>query len=75
MVSYTLIMLRSVARPISGDDESGDGTLENPYRTMAKAYSEVTDGGRIEVGPGTYEEASLTIDTGVTITGSEVEGE
>ena len=58
-----------------GDDETGDGSEKNPYRSITKALSEVTDGGRIEVGPGTYEEASLTIDTGVTITGSEVEGE
>ncbi|MFC5988924.1 hypothetical protein [Marinicrinis lubricantis] len=32
-----------------GDDTTGDGTLENPYATLSKAYAEVNTGGTIYI--------------------------
>ena len=39
-----------------GSDSNGDGSLNLPYATLSKGYTEVSDGGKIYVLPGTYEE-------------------
>ena len=49
-----------------GSDSNGDGSLSNPYATFSKGYSEVSEGGKIYVLPGTYEE-ELTITKAVSI--------
>ena len=38
----------------TGNDTTGDGTLLAPYATLNKAITVVTDGGNIQVYPGTY---------------------
>ncbi|MEP1890950.1 MAG: MBG domain-containing protein, partial [Cyclobacteriaceae bacterium] len=44
---------RSFVSP-SGDDTTGDGTEENPYATLSKAYSEAVSGDTIFIKAGTY---------------------
>lgn len=39
---------------VTGDDATADGTLANPYATVAAAIGAATAGDRVEIYPGTY---------------------
>jgi parallel beta-helix repeat protein len=53
---------------LAGSDQTGDGTRENPFRTIRKAVSEVAAGDTVHVLPGLYQE-NLEITASLTLTG------
>jgi len=52
-------IIRSWYVSTTGNDEYGDGSSENPYRTVQFAANQAINGDTISVGPGTYEEHIL----------------
>jgi hypothetical protein len=56
--------------PAAGNDSSGNGTIGNPYRTVAKALSVANSGDQIILRKGIYREGGLNVaDTNLTIKG------
>jgi hypothetical protein len=53
----------------SGNDTTGDGTEDNPYRTIQKGIDNALAGDTIVVGPGTYEE-DITMSKPVKLIGT-----
>jgi len=54
----------------SGNDDTGNGSIDSPYLTLTKGIQEVDEGGTVHAKPGIYIEASMiTIDKDITITG------
>lgn len=55
----------------SGDDETGDGSAENPFATPRKGLEEATAGKTVHVWPGSYTESAYSLDiselSGVTL--------
>lgn len=45
----------------TGNDSSGDGSQENPYKTIERAISDFTDGDQIRLMPGVYTPATTLI--------------
>lgn len=64
-ISYNLSSLGGTVRYVatSGSDSSGNGSINAPYATVAKAYSVATSGDTIVVRGGIYREGNLTITT------------
>ena len=48
----------------SGDNKAGDGSLENPWRTIAHGLSKLKPGDTLFVRGGVYEEESLSVPSG-----------
>ncbi|MHA1305052.1 MAG: right-handed parallel beta-helix repeat-containing protein, partial [Candidatus Heimdallarchaeaceae archaeon] len=53
----------------TGNDETGNGSQENPYATIQKAIDEIPEGGTVNVADGTYTE-NLVIDKDITLQSS-----
>lgn len=51
----------------TGSDSTGDGTMSNPYRTIAYAISKTPEGSTVALEPGTYHE-SLAITKSLVLT-------
>ena len=60
---------RAVYVSESGDDDTGDGTPSNPFRTIDTAYDAVTSTQTIRIAPGTYAE-KVTMESGTWLVGS-----
>ena len=53
----------------NGDDTTGNGSSDNPYRTIGKAINEATSGGTVLVAAGTYDE-NITLKSRIKIIGA-----
>lgn len=49
------IVLPDIYVSITGSDDTGDGSKENPYATVSKAIDSAVDGNKIFIAAGTYE--------------------
>ncbi|MGI5213667.1 DUF1565 domain-containing protein [Plantactinospora sp. CA-290183] len=58
-----------VVDPISGDDETGTGTGDRPFRSISRALTDARPGERVVLRPGTYDEDIATVRPGVAIVG------
>ena len=54
----------------SGDDTTGDGRAEKPYKTIKKGMDNASAGDTINVASGEYEEDDITIDKPVKLIGT-----
>ena len=54
----------------TGNDTIGDGSLEQPKKTIQAALNQVAEGGTVIVAPGTYAEAVSITKNGVTLQGA-----
>ncbi|MCK9150762.1 beta strand repeat-containing protein [Methanobacterium alcaliphilum] len=53
-----------------GNDATGDGSAEHPFKTISAGIAGVYPGGTIQIASGTYNEHDLVINKNVTIAGS-----
>ncbi|GAA0918568.1 right-handed parallel beta-helix repeat-containing protein [Pseudonocardia zijingensis] len=60
---------RHVVDPAGGDDGSGTGAEQRPFRTITRALAVAGPGETVLLRPGTYDEAVVTVRPGVTIEG------
>ncbi|MBX7076904.1 MAG: Ig-like domain repeat protein [Methanobacteriaceae archaeon] len=51
----------------TGNDDTGDGTYSNPYKTITKAVTDAKENAKIYILPGTYTESSIPITTTLNI--------
>ncbi|WP_312523528.1 hypothetical protein [Anaerospora sp.] len=54
---------------VSGNDTTGNGTVNNPYATFAKAYGILTAGDAIKLAAGTYTSSKILARKDVTVIG------
>ncbi|MFC1559722.1 choice-of-anchor Q domain-containing protein [Candidatus Margulisiibacteriota bacterium] len=54
-----LILIKTVYVATDGNDSTGDGSVGNPYLTIAKGLTAVAAGGTVEVFGGTYNENDI----------------
>lgn len=52
----------------NGDDTNGDGSMGNPFKTIAVGIADAGDGGAVIIDPDTYGEATVAIGDDLTIT-------
>jgi hypothetical protein len=55
--------------PIRGDDTTGTGSVEQPFRTINRALAAARPGESVSLRPGEYFEDVQTVQPGVTVTG------
>jgi hypothetical protein len=55
--------------PARGDDNTGTGSLLQPFRTITRALAAAQPGETVFLRPGTYDERVVTVQPGVTVTG------
>jgi nitrous oxidase accessory protein NosD len=55
--------------PAVGDDNTGTGSVRQPFRTITRALAVAQPGETVFLRPGTYDEHVVTVQPGVTITG------
>ncbi|GEM_PF-949270 len=71
----TLAVLEPHAGPVwyvalDGDDVTGNGSADYPFRSIAHSLTVVPAGGTLQLMPGIYQEYGLTIPSRVTLRGS-----
>ncbi len=58
---------------VNGSDD-GNGTIENPYSSIAQAVENSLSGAIIHILPGMYNESGIVIDKNITLTAENIEG-
>jgi hypothetical protein len=61
---------KAIIVSLTGDDGAGDGTVNKPYRSLAKAATEVKPGGTIYLRGGYYDVAGVDVYTRITFEGT-----